>query len=259
VLQAFGVHDTSLRRLAGGQGGAWVAGTVVLKPGGGEVHEWLASALTDVATDGFRLAAPVRTVGGAWACQGWTASRWVEGEDPDRAATSTWVEIVEAGRAFHRAVAMLPRPAFLEARTDPWARADRVAWGERPVRFGPELATLVLRLKAGLEPLGRSQVVHGDLTTNVLCAPGLPPALIDVSPYWRPPAYAEGVVVADALCWHGAPPDLLALSGVPVAAVARALLFRLATTQERAASAAAGIDLRGEATRCSLAAAAIGL
>jgi hypothetical protein len=46
--------------------------------------------------------------------------------------------------------------------------------------------------------------VHGDLTNNVLLRAGQPPGIIDFSPYWRPPEYAEGIIVADALSWHGA-------------------------------------------------------
>lgn len=55
-----------------------------------------------------------------------------------------------------------------------------------------------------------SQLVHGDLTGNVLFAEGLLPAVIDFSPYWRPIGYAAGIVVADALVWEGADETLLA-------------------------------------------------
>ena len=52
--------------------------------------------------------------------------------------------------------------------------------------------------------------MHGDLTGNVLFADGLPPAVIDFAPYWRPPAFATAVVVGDALLWEGADETLLA-------------------------------------------------
>jgi uncharacterized protein (TIGR02569 family) len=55
-----------------------------------------------------------------------------------------------------------------------------------------------------------SQLVHGDLTGNVLFADGLPPAVIDFSPFWRPPGYATAIVVGDALLWEGADESLLA-------------------------------------------------
>lgn len=79
-------------------------------------------------------------------------------------------------------------------------------------------------------PLGGDQLVHADLTGNVLISADRPPAIIDVSPYWRPPAYAEGIVIADAICWHGASPRLAHDTGADLAAVARGLLFRVLST-----------------------------
>ena len=101
--------------------------------------------------------------------------------------------------------------------------------------------------------------MHADLTGNVLFSPRLPPAVIDISPLWRPPAYAEGVVVADALCWHGAQASLLDQAGVSVPAVARALLFRMATTNQAAFSGGGVVDLDDEARRYDRAAEAIGI
>jgi uncharacterized protein (TIGR02569 family) len=258
VLRAFGV-DGPARPLDGGQGTSWAAGDLVIKPDGGPQHEWLAEALTAIRSDGFRVAEPVRALDGAWSSHGWSATRWVEGGEPDYSAISTWQKILAAGRALHRAVAHLGRPGFLDKREDWWARADRAVWGERPIRFRPEFAAIARRLQAALEPLGRPQIVHADLTRNVLFAPDLTPAIIDISPYWRPPAYAEGVVVADALCWHDAPPTLPEAVGVSVAAVAHALLFRMATTNERLGSAPEGEGVRDEAQRYGRAAAALGL
>jgi uncharacterized protein (TIGR02569 family) len=258
VLRAFGVNGPA-RLLDGGQGTSWAAGDLVLKPDTGPLHEWLAGALANVTLDGFRLATPVRTADGGWICHGWSAARWVEGSEPDYSTVSTWQRTLAAGRAFHRAARHLSRPDFLDTRQDRWARADRAAWAERPIRFRAEFAAVARRLQQALEPLGPPQIVHADLTNNMLFAPGLTPAIIDVSPYWRPPQYAEGIVVADALCWHGAPQSLRETVDVPVAAVARALLFRMATTNERAAAGTDGIDLEDEARRYGHAAEAIGL
>jgi uncharacterized protein (TIGR02569 family) len=259
VLLAFGATETQLHRLTGGRGGAWLAGDVVLKRASGPVHDWVSSILAEVEPRGFRLAPALRAPNGGWSVDGWAAWRRVEGAVPPRPTASTWVEMVTTARAFHEALEHLDRPACLAARVDPWAVADRIAWRERRLAWPEGLAPTVARLEGALAPLGPPQVVHGDLTTNVLFADDLPPAVIDISPYWRPTAYAEGVVVADALCWHGASVEVVARTGVPVPAVARALLFRLATAVERAATAAGPLDLAAEATAAAHAADALGL
>ena len=258
MLQAFGVEKPA-RRLRGGQGSSWVADGLVFKADGGPVHQWLGRSLDDVVTDGVRLSLPVPARDGAWVRRGWAATQWVEGGEPDYSAASTWIEIIEAGRAFHRAVAHLARPDCLDTRTDRWAIADRAVWGESRIHFLPELVDLAGRLEAALEPMGEPQIVHADLTRNVLFAPALAPAVIDISPYWRPPAYAEGVVVADALCWHGASAALLEQTGVSGAAVARALLFRMATTNEAVVAGIGGVNPHDELRRYRDAVGAIGL
>lgn len=257
MLHAFGV-DATPGRLPGGRGTSWRAGELVLKPDDGPVHAWLAAVLRDVVPDGFRLAVPVPTLDARWAQDGWTAAPWLDGTEPEQVTPEACLRIIDAGRAFHRAVAHLARPAVLDDRTDWWAVSDRVAWGEQPLDLVPDLADVARRLRGALAPLGPPQLVHTDLTGNVLLHPTLPPAIIDVSPGWRPTAFAEGVVIADALCWHDAPPSLLERAGVSVPSVARALLFRVVTTSQAVAEGAPGVDLADEVSRYELAAEAIG-
>ena len=140
--------------------------------------------------------------------------------------TDRWDEIAEACRRLCAALADEPRPDLLDRRTDPWAEADRVAWGERPV---PADAGARLRdLAAARRPVALpSQLVHGDLAGNVLLADGLPPLVLDLSPYWRPAAYALAVVVADGGPERlGSGPDWAQL-------VLRARLFRAVTDHLR--------------------------
>jgi hypothetical protein len=71
--------------------------------------------------------------------------------------------------------------------------------------------------------------VHSDLTGNVLFSDSLPPAVVDFSPYWRPPGFASAVVVGDALLWEGANRSLLtAVANVDdfPQLLVRALIFR---------------------------------
>ena len=49
----------------------------------------------------------------------------------------------------------------------------------------------------GLQP----QLIHGDLSGTYSLSPDALPAVIDIAPYWRPTAYADAIVVIDALLW----------------------------------------------------------
>ena len=233
VLGRFGAGGVEPEALAGGQATVWRAGEVVLKPLDMSIEalRWQAEVLSSVVPDDFRVAAPLRSLDGELVVEGWTAWPLLAG-----GAAARWPEIVAVGERFHRALAGVPRPSgLLEARTDAWARADRVAWGELDagrLAAVPEVA----RLLAARRPVDAlSQLVHGDLSGNVLFADGLAPAVIDFSPYWRPPAYASAIVLSDAVLWHGAPVELLADGQFLV----RALLFRLLSERDPAAAAAA--------------------
>jgi uncharacterized protein (TIGR02569 family) len=230
VLRAFGCTVVP-EPLPGGQGTAHRAGDIVLKPVLDEEEaRWCADVLDAVDERGFRVARPVAAVSGAWVVAGWSAWRVIEGRrEPGR-----WADIVTAADAFHAAVATIERPSFLDRRTHRWAVADRAAWDEAEVDVPEPLVPLHRRLRALSEPLDlasqASQVVHGDLAGNVLFAPGLAPAIIDFSPFWRPPRYGAAVVAVDALTWEGADPSVLDVVGGAADALqllVRAASFRL--------------------------------
>jgi uncharacterized protein (TIGR02569 family) len=232
VCEAFGVRADPTP-LPGGRGIAWRIDDLVFKPSDlapGELT-WHADVLPTVEARGVRLSFPKRTLGGELVVDGWTAWSFLPGEH----VAGRWLDVIVAGDRFHQILTGLARPAFLDARTDPWAIGDRVAWGELPVepyRDVPHIARLADRL-APVQ--ARGQLVHGDLTGNVLFADGLPPALIDLSLYWRPTAFATAIVVADALVWEGADESLL--ESVADAddfgqMLLRALLYRLVAAVE---------------------------
>jgi uncharacterized protein (TIGR02569 family) len=234
ILAAFGVNARP-EPLSGGQATAWRAGDVVLKPLDMSIDalRWQAEVLGSVEPDGFRVAAPMRSQDGELVVDGWTAWPMLVGTHAPR-----WADVVAVGERFHRALAGVERPAaVLDARTDGWTRADRIAWGEQPAgRFArvPEVAHLLGARAAVSAP---SQLIHGDLSGNVLFADGLAPAVIDLSPYWRPSAYASAIVAVDAVLWHGAALALLSTAAADAQLLVRALLFRLLATSDPAAAA----------------------
>ncbi|WP_121368358.1 phosphotransferase [Frondihabitans australicus] len=238
TLRAFGLDPGEAGlpvRLEGGRGLTWAAGAVILRPHD-EPDEaiWKAETLERLPPgDGFTVPAPRRTVDGGWLADGWEAQARVAGA----AAPSRVADVVAAGTAFHRALANVERPAFIARKTNRWSIADRLAWGDpeppgapaAALPDDPQLAALV----GALEPLDLpSQVIHGDLLGNVLFAPGLPPAVIDWAPYWRPVGFGAAVAVADAVVWHGVGLQELAHDHGHTGwrqLLLRALVYRIAT------------------------------
>jgi uncharacterized protein (TIGR02569 family) len=174
-----------------------------------------------------RVAVPVPATDRRWVVDGWAATPFLTGSP----AGWRWGDVLLAGAAFHAAVAHLPRPTFLDRRTSPWDDGDRAAWGEGEVAVRVDgLRPLVERLVAARRPVGEPpQLVHGDLGGNVLLADDGdgPPAILDLSPYWRPPGWALAVVAVDALVWSDANPEPFA--DLDPQLLVRAMLYRLVT------------------------------
>jgi hypothetical protein len=236
VLAAFGLSGEP-ELLPGGTGRSWRAGDLALKPLDRAPDEiaWQAEVLSSFQEDGFRVARPRPEI-----VDGWTASEYVAGRHEE----GRWREIIAVGERLHGALAHMPRPdPIIDLRTDPWAVGDRVAWGEADF---PELEDVL----ALLEPVDApSQLIHGDLTGNILFHDELPPAVIDFAPYWRPVEFASAIVVSDALCWHGAPADLA--DAVDCQYLLRALVYRAVTSRRFGVEDVPEIELARRIARCA--------
>jgi uncharacterized protein (TIGR02569 family) len=204
VLRAFGVPNAmSLFRAVGGRASTWIAGNTVLKHA--DVPEaalaWQASAFADLTSDQFRLGIPIAASDRRFVVDGWCALPLLVGSPH----TGRWEEIAQTGDAFHHAARFVAHPEFLDTRTDAWSIGDRVAWGEMDATELARDTPHLDRLLSCRQPVrGPHQLIHGDLGGNVLFDDLAPPAIIDVTPYWRPPTFATAVIVADALVWEGA-------------------------------------------------------
>ena len=209
ISEAFGSSDTP-ELLKGGQRTTFRAGPIVMKPADSiEEAAWLAetfSRLQDTAE--IRIPKPVVSLNGNWIEHGYVAWSYVEG----KARAGVYPEKSKACDAYHRLVSHLAKPEFLVARDDPWSVADRKVWGDEKIDYGSEFSRLYLDLLPCLNDLWLpSQIIHGDFNGNVLFVDRLPPAVIDFSPYWRPAAFAQAVVLIDAAVWdkNATVPELL--------------------------------------------------
>lgn len=236
AFAAFGVGEDRVVEHADVMRSVWRGGDLMFKPAPSpEEWRWLGEQLPTVREDGFRLALPVPATDGRWVVDGWCAQTWVAGVHPRPAR---WLEVLAVCDRFHRACAHLPRPGFVDARTHNWAVGDRVAWeevelesdGSRPERLHTLERLLALRRPVSLP----SQVIHGDLSDNVLFADEQAPAVIDPTPYWRPAGFASAIVVHDAVQWFDAEPAPLIAATAHLEAFpqlfVRAAIFRTVTS-----------------------------
>jgi uncharacterized protein (TIGR02569 family) len=222
VRAAFGARDAEPELIDGGP--AWHCGDATIRPAPRPAEAtWIAKTLDGLDVPNLRIGRPLRYVVG-----GWSATKFLSGR-----AEARHDEVIAIAQRLHEATAGLPRPRFLDARTDVFAVADRKAWGEEDVPLEADLGGRLFDLLRDVQkPITlRSQVVHGDLFGNVLFAGNAPPAVIDFTAYWRPAEWAAAVVAVDAVAWGGADPGLFLrwshLDEWPQVLV-RAMLFRLA-------------------------------
>jgi hypothetical protein len=228
VLTAYGFSERPQPMAGGRVSGAWQVGGAVLKRVGDPAEEaWRRTVYLDWPSDsGVRVPRPLPDRKGQWVVDGWSAHALVPGrtvsvvEDPDwfRVACESFLDVTSA----------LARPAFLDTRDDPWTTADRLldADAEPPAA----VAGFVKECRGEGECVeGRPQVVHADLSGNVL-RDGQVAGVIDWPVQWWPRALALAVVVVDALCWQGATEELLDdWKDVGGAALRRALAWRAVT------------------------------
>lgn len=243
VLTYFNI-SSSATPLAGGQGESWVADQIVLKPAeDSDLSQRTCEIQRALYNDqtGYRVAQPIEREG-RFVFNGWTATRFISGAE-DLNLYARLPEIMEASRAMHRALAKIvpERPTILSNLTHRWAYADRFAWDE-PLNdisldsnfYKSQIEGYITRLNALKRELPdvSCQLVHGDLSGNILFEQGSYPAILDFSFYWRPVEYAEAIVLADGMTWQNF--DIQAVKSIGWNAfrfqmLLRALIFRIVT------------------------------
>jgi len=201
VILAFGCTEPAIC-LAGGQGATWRSGNVVLKRMyDAEGAIWEAETLMKLPKQGYRVAEPVVACDGCWTCEGWTASKFLEGFCPHGTHLE---ERLAASRSLHSDLLSIPRPPHFERATDPWDLADRIAFGAADWSPDLRIAPCLDRFRRLQAPVGKDwQIIHGDLAGNYLLLDEYPPAIIDFTPKWSPKGFGEAVLGVDVCLWEG--------------------------------------------------------
>jgi len=220
ILEAFEVASPP-ELLPGGQNTCFLADKLVLKPAGdSQEASWMAELNSQIDSPDFRIQKFKPAKDGSWVFDGWTASYFLEGshhkitpENSDKNTTSQIQELINLSQAYHQHLVKVPKPAWFNQKDDIFAVSDRMAWGETELPYfepvNAKLTKLVALLKENHLPF---QLVHGDWgSEQILFHDTLPPAIIDMTPYFRPADYPIADMLEGMLAYQGASPEILHL------------------------------------------------
>lgn len=201
--------------LTGGQGQTLRSGEIVLKPVSNQLEaEELGKMLEGIEPGAnVRIPRQLKSTNAKWIEHGYVAWEYLPGKEE----TARYREKMQICDHFSEAFAHIDRPDFLDRRTNPWAIADRVCWGEMdkeyPAPFQQMKETILSSLPSLRLP---NQIIHGDIAGNILFSESNPPAVIDLTIYWRPKDFAKALLLVDAITWEDASTDISELvRGLP--------------------------------------------
>ena len=217
VATAFGVRPDIVLLPGGFDQKTYRSGEVVLRYLGddaADVGTWNAELFDRLDQHGFRVAKPRRAADGSWVVKGWVAEGFLEGQS---VTLRDIPAAIAAITAFHHALIGTPLPEYRKHDHTIWDRADEWAWGDIPKDIDPRLYQVASRLAALRKPVYLpDQLIHGDLNPdNILVADHLPPAIIDLAPYWRPAPFAIAVLAYWVGPYRGNAAILEQFQGIP--------------------------------------------
>ncbi|MDO8594332.1 MAG: hypothetical protein Q7R93_02345 [bacterium] len=207
IALAFGSKEIPVL-LKGGQGTSYRSGNIILKPSEGiKKQTWTAEAYQSLPeSPEVRFPRPIKSINGTWVHEGYIALSFLEGEH----ANGHYAEKLSASIAFHKLLQGIPKPDFVGLGENSWSIGDLVAWDKLGFNYDQEFMDLYNQIKPHLKQLTLpEQLVHGDLSGNLLVHPTLPVAIIDYSHAWAPNGFAEGIMLADVIAWENASPKEL--------------------------------------------------
>jgi hypothetical protein len=216
--------------LMGGQNTSVKINNAVLKPVDDVKHyEWLLNLIYNINPQRYRLSKPLRNKSGKFVSDGWICTRF----EPGHEIRGCIQEKLRISRLFHRDLSNESILDFPDT-NNPWSKAHRVAWqiDDLPNGLPKETHGVIYDLLKRIIPKGNNkmQIVHSDLSGNILFDEALDPLIIDFSPTIAPVEYAEAILVCDCIAWQESKIseiELLPQNGIYTEMIIRAILFRL--------------------------------
>lgn len=197
-----------IQALAGGQGQSVRVGDCVFKPiDNADYYEWCCSIIDKTNSDTIRISKPKKCIYGKYTYKGWGVTQYEEGYP----IKGKWDKKIEVARIFNKALSKVKYSKFPES-NDPWTLAHQIAWREKslPDDIQGTISKNINDIIASYrEVRARNQMIHSDLCGNILFHESESPLVIDFSPALRPAAYAEAILVTDAVAWEAAPTDII--------------------------------------------------
>lgn len=232
VLIAFNIKSKP-KLLKGGDRHTYKADNTVLKTIYNEDESnGIAELFSRLESKHFYTEKPIKSIFGKWVHKGWGAFTFVDGKE----SKSRWKEKIEISKKLHQAISKIKKPAYIDKVNHPWAIADRMVWGDTKLVYNQRLKNTLYPLQEKLKPINlKGQLIHGDISGNILFNEPLPPTIIDMSPNWRPANYATAIIIVDAIVWEKAPDSLLKEMNNNFESnqlLLRAVMWRIKATEE---------------------------
>ncbi len=209
IAKNFGC-DSEPALLPGGHGTTYRCGSVILKPvtDSAESNEIADIAAQSLPVEHIRIPKPLKSESGDWIYGDYVAWEYLAGEDME-GEYETKIKICDW---FSESMAISHRPKFLESADHAWAVADKASWGEIKKEYSSDFESVISPIYSRLEKVtSPSVLIHGDLNGNVVFDKALPPAVIDITLYWRPKDFAKAIVIIDGIVCDGAHLDIYKL------------------------------------------------
>jgi hypothetical protein len=229
ILKSFNLEGEPIP-VEGGQNTSVKVHNAILKPvEEKEYYEWSLKLIDNITPISYRISKPYKNKSGSYVSSNWICNRYESGNEVDGSIEKK----LKVSRLFHQDLSKFEINDFPEP-NNPWAKGHRISWQVEPL---PSEFTMIskeiineLLLMIRLKRHYNVQIIHGDLSGNILFDDRYDPLIIDFSPTIAPVEYAEAILVCDCIAWQGSnisELNLLPNNELYREMMIRAVIFRL--------------------------------